>query len=154
MNVIDTAGRVTSHGVDIDAKLAPLPWLRASLGYSLTHAEFRDFEVDGQSLAGNTPAFVPEHTANGWLSFGPFAGFGADLGLRVTGKQFGNNRNTLEMPANALLDAALWYQRGVIRFSVNGTNLTNRTQYFVSAIGTQLTPGMPLGILGQMSLRM
>lgn len=152
-NVIDTAGRVTSHGVDIDAKLAPLPWFRANLGYSWTHAEFAEFEVGGKSLVGNSPAFVPRHTANGWLSFGPFAGFGADLGLRFTGEQFGNNPNTVVMPANLLLDAALWYQRGPLRFSVNGTNLTNKTQYFVSAIGNQMTPGTPLGILGQMSLR-
>lgn len=153
MNVVDTAGRVTSHGVDLDAKFAPLPWLRANLGYSWTHSEFVDFEIDGTSLAGNTPAFVPEHTANAWVSFGPFFGFGADLGLRFTDDQFADNPNTIEMPANALLDAALWYERGPMRLSVNGTNLTNRTRYFVSAIGNQVTPGAPLGILGQLSLR-
>ncbi|TPV95166.1 MAG: TonB-dependent receptor [Myxococcales bacterium FL481] len=153
MEQIDTAGRVRSHGLEVDATFEPWSWMRANLGYAWTQAQFVEFEVDGTSLADNAPAFVPPHSANAWLSFGPFAGFGVDVGGRFNGTQYGDNQNLIEMPAYALLDAAVWYERGPLRLTVNGTNLTNETDYFVSAIGNQVTPGAPTVVFGQMNLR-
>ncbi len=151
---IDQAGEVMSRGIEVDLRLEPATWLSLSAGYAYTDAEFQVFEVDGVDAAGNTPQFVPDHTASLWVTTSPLSNLGIGLGGRMTGDQYADNENTLELGSYVLADAALWYRSGPLTFTVTVNNALNRQRYFVSSIGRQLTPGQPRRVLGQLHLEL
>lgn len=95
--------------------------------------------ADNSGDIGNRPADVPHHIASMWLDKtiqnGPLRGFGFGTGLRYVGERFGDNDNTLLMPANFLVDAAIHYDYQNWRFAVNAKNLFDKT--YVATCGNE-----------------
>ncbi len=111
-------------------------------GLDLTGAyTYLDTEITSSNAGdeGNRPTIVPTHAASAWahhtVQTGALAGVGLGLGVRHTGMTWGDAANTLEVPGYTLLDAALRYDFGDVRLSVNAHNVMNEI-YVASCSGT------------------
>lgn len=82
------------------------------------------------SVVGNVPILTPAYMANGWIDYtvptGVLAGLGASFGVRYQGKTFGNDANTLVNDPLTMYDAAIHYEKGNWRYSVNAINLFDK----------------------------
>lgn len=158
-DILDTAGEVRSRGLESSLNIEE-SFGDFDVGFDVTYA-YTDaffetfFDSDGRDLSGNRPTFVADHTGTLWVS-GSFARtVGLGFGGRHFGTQYANNTNTLELSPYTLLSAAVWYRPvQTLEVSVTGTNLTNQTEYFISSINDNLTPGRGLELLGKLSVRL
>jgi iron complex outermembrane receptor protein len=83
-----------------------------------------------QGYAGKQAVNVPHNMASLWFdkTFGPgwLPGFGFGAGERFIGAQYGDQGNLLRMPSVTLVDAAIHYDTGRWRWSLNAQNLFDR----------------------------
>jgi hypothetical protein len=68
-----------------------------------------------------------DHTIKG----GPLVGFGIGAGVCYVGSNWADDTNTFRPPGVTLADAAIYYERGNYRFSVNAQNLFDK--FYVSS---------------------
>ncbi|WP_454689948.1 TonB-dependent siderophore receptor [Achromobacter aloeverae] len=94
---------------------------------------------NNDGTVGNQPQDVPRHMASLWLDKtlqeGPLQGVGLGVGVRYIGSRYGDNQNSLAIPAVTLTDAALHYERRNWRFAINATNLFDK-EYVGSCEGS------------------
>lgn len=101
---------------------------RLSINGSYTYTDSEVTKSNGPDLGKQLP-IVPEHKASFFTDYtfqsGAFAGFGAGLGVRYLGENFGDPANTplLETDAVTLFDAIVHYDRNGWRLAVNATNV-------------------------------
>jgi iron complex outermembrane receptor protein len=73
---------------------------------------------------------VSRHRASLWadrtIKGGVLDGFGFGAGVRYVGSSWGDDINTFRVPGVTLADAAIHYERGNYRFSVNAQNLFDK----------------------------
>jgi len=162
---IQQTGTQRSRGLELELAAEPLPRLRAFFSYAYTDAELTRFTelvlvgFDPPAFAtldrsGNVPAFAPRHIANLWLSRRFARGFGAAAGGRYLSPQFIAEDNAFEIDATATLDAALFYERGDWRLSLNFDNLTD-AEYFTRGFGsTSVIPAPGLAVYGGLAYRL
>jgi len=120
-------GQVRSRGAEIEgvATLAD--------GFSLLASySFNDVETTKSTNPediGKTPVVVPEQLASGWIDYtqpyGALQGLGGGAGVRYVGMSFGNPSNTFAVPGYTVADAAIRYETGPWRVTLNVTNLAN-----------------------------
>lgn len=121
-------GSVRIRGIEASAVGNLGAGLKLVAAYTYNDAEIT---ADGQGNVGNTPKDVPANMASLWLDKtledGDLRGLGAGGGFRYVGDRFGNNANTLALPANLLWDAAIHYDRDNWRFALNAKNVFDTT---------------------------
>lgn len=145
-------GEVQSRGFELEAKVVPVTGLNVIAGYAYTDAEITSTRntattITGAtvSMQGKTPTRVPTHTASAWADYtmqsGPMRGFGFGAGLRYVGTAEGDDANSFEVPAFALVDAGLFYDLGNLRpdfsgwqASLNASNLFDK-EYISTCFG-------------------
>ncbi|WP_159719029.1 TonB-dependent siderophore receptor [Geminicoccus flavidas] len=117
-------GEVKVQGVELSGLASLMQGLDLILNYTYT-----DAEITAGDNSGNRPANVPEHSASAWLDYtiqtGMFEGLGFGGGVRYVGSRYDLNSNTTELDSNTLLDAAVHYDAGSYRASLNVNNLTD-----------------------------
>lgn len=162
---IQQTGTQRSRGAELELAAEPLPRLRAFFSYAYTEAELTRFTelvltgVDPPSFAivdrsGNVPEFAPRHIANLWLSRRFGNGLGLAAGGRYLSAQFIAADNAFELDDTATLAAALFYERGNWRFSLNLENLTDE-EYFTRGFGnTSVIPAPGFAIHGGFEYRL
>lgn len=120
-------GEVTSRGLELEGKAS----LNRELDLIATYT-YQDVEVTRSNGTdfGKRPARVPEHMASLWADYtlrgGEAAGLGFGAGVRYIGSSYGTSTNTFEVPAFALVDAAVHYDWQNFRFAVNAANLFDK----------------------------
>jgi iron complex outermembrane receptor protein len=137
-------GEVQSRGFELEAKVVPMTGLNVIAGYALTEAEITSSRntattIGGAtvSMQGKTPTRVPRHSASAWADYtmqgGPLRGLGFGLGLRYVGTAQGDDANSFEVPAFALVDGGLFYDLANLRpdfqgwqASLNASNLFDK----------------------------
>lgn len=147
------AGRSRSLGMELamrgSAMAGRLTW---SLGYSLTHATFRQYTdtivSQGQSTAvsyrGNHVPYVPSHmlsaTADRHFFFSGHLLEQLTFGLNLSaqGRTYWDEANTLSQPFYAVLGAHATAQIGKATIKIWGKNLTD-TRYNTFAISSSAT---------------
>jgi iron complex outermembrane receptor protein len=128
-------GEITSRGIEVEAvaSLASGWDLRAAYTYA---EPVITADLDA-TIVGKTPNGIPRHSAAVWADYtfrgGPLDGFGAGVGVRYIGSNFGSDSNVAELrdgrvvpfkiPAVTLVDAAIHYDWRGFRFAVNAKNL-------------------------------
>lgn len=119
-------GEVEVRGVELEAAARLHERLTLNLAYSYTDSEVTrsNSGTEGRELVA-----VPGTLASALLDYtwqsGTFAGFGAGLGLRYRGEQYGDPLNDWESDAVTVWDAIIHYDTENWRFSVNASNFTD-----------------------------
>ncbi|WP_312794980.1 TonB-dependent siderophore receptor [Tianweitania sp.] len=113
-------GEVRSRGLELEAATS-LP-----NGINLTAAyTYLDLEITEGDNVGSTPSGIPAHQFAVWGDYtfvnGPAEGLGLGVGLRVEGKSFGDDANTLKNDARLLVDASVTYDFSKLSESMKGT---------------------------------
>jgi iron complex outermembrane receptor protein len=119
-------GSQSSRGAEFTAAFQATQALRLEGNLSYVDAKFDTLLEAGGNRAGNRPEQVAKVTANLWGHYRVGA-WQASLGLRHVGDRFGNNANTVRLPAYTVADAALsWQFNARTTLSLIGRNLTDR----------------------------
>lgn len=159
--LLTQAGDQRSRGFEVDFSAEPAHGLVTYANYAFTDAELTRFTemvitpVGPVVLdrTGNTPAFVPRHLFNMWVSKELRNGLGAAVGLRALSEQFVGEDNRYTIPGYATLDAAVFYKTGRARLAVNLKNITG-TDYETRGFGgVSAIPARPFECLARIELR-
>lgn len=133
-------GRQSSRGAEFTAAFQATRALRLEGNLAYVDAQFDQLVESGGDRAGNRPENVAKTTANLWGHY-RVGTWQASLGLRHVGKRFGNNANSVTLPAYTVADAALsWQLDPRTTLSLIGRNLANRF-YVGSGYGSQFLVG-------------
>jgi iron complex outermembrane recepter protein len=150
-----TTGNVRSRGIELDVSGRINDHISVIGNYTFTQTKIlklSDFNSDFGvyvDVAGNRWPNVPPHSASIWAKYdwnGYLAKEGPNfaLGLRYVDTRQGDNQNTFQLPAYAVLDAAIgykWAYEGTNwNAQVNFKNLTDAKYYQASDQFTNLDP--------------
>jgi outer membrane receptor for monomeric catechols len=108
------------------------------------------------SYDGNAPSLVPNHQAQGWLSYQAPFGLGAGAGARWMGDRFADDANLAALAGYTLWDAGLWYALGSATYQVGVSNLADLQGHVTGSYGSagaQLYPGSPRTFKAGLSLQ-
>lgn len=156
IDLFDQNGQQSSTGVELEVRGRASQRLTWFANYGFTRARFDNFVSGGVDISGNVPAFAPRHTARVWGTYDFSHGLGIQLGSRYVSSRATDFSNTLFVGGFTTWDAGVFYRRSNIEYSVNVTNFTNKTNYFVSAIifdFVQVYPGPPVNVAGTIRYR-
>jgi iron complex outermembrane receptor protein len=110
-----------------------------------------------QPVVGNRLASVPENQGNLWLKYaagGNLKGLTVGGGVQIVGAQQGDNANSFQIPAYALVNGMVSYrfeyQKMHITAQLNVKNLLDTTYYLAASSRYQITPGTPRTIEGSL----
>jgi iron complex outermembrane recepter protein len=119
-------GEIESRGIEFEAKASLADGLDAIGTY--TSQSVKVTQSNGDDL-GKRPLNIPNHMASLWLYYTMpagswFSGLGFGGGARYMGDTYGDQENTLKVPAYTLIDLALKYDLGNLRPELKGVLLT------------------------------
>lgn len=144
-------GEQRSRGVEFDGRFQPVAGLELSAAYAYTSAKITE---DNSLPVGARTTGVPRHSFSTWARYtvqaGAWKGFGLGLGGRYYTAQAADNTYAapFELPAYALVDAALYYETENYRVQVNVENLLDREYYEGAYDRLYVLPGEPLTVRG------
>ena len=150
----DQIGKLRSRGFETELHGRPTSNLNLDLGYGYTKALFLDYFTNaGVNLSGKIPRRAPRHTVNASAEYVWQNGFALMGGGQLASDQFINDNDTVGFSTYELLNAAVTYTRGRIRYGLNFSNLTDR-EYWTSSLGNrQLYPGEPFNVIASIRIR-
>jgi iron complex outermembrane receptor protein len=145
-------GEQRSRGLDLDAMLKPIPELSFTGSYAYIDAEITK---DTDFPTGDRLINVPEHSTTAWVTYTlqdtVLRGLGLGLGVRWYSSQAGDMPNTFDLPAYAVMDAGLFYDRGPLSAQINVDNLLDEEYAVGSYSDLYVLPGDPLTVRGSVS---
>lgn len=118
-------GKIRTRGAEVEFQGDITPAWGVSGSYT-----YLDKNVTADSNAdylGTTPWGIPEHSVSLWSDYrfrrGILSGLSVGLGMRYTGRTWGDNENTYRVPSYLLWDAKLAYQPGYRFPSLKGSTV-------------------------------
>lgn len=145
-------GEQRSRGLDLDGRVRPIEGLELTGTYAYIRAEVTK---DNSLPVGDRLRNVPDHSVTAWAKYtlqdGALEGLGFGLGGRWYSSQAGDLPNTFELPSYAVVDAALYYDRGPLSAQFNVYNLFDETYAVGSYNDLYVQPGDPLTVRGSVS---
>ncbi|MFQ4144486.1 TonB-dependent siderophore receptor [Chlorogloeopsis sp. ULAP02] len=147
-------GEQNSRGIELNVGGEILPGWNMIAGYAYTDARITE---DNTFEPGNRLYNVPKHSFNLWTSYelqeGDLRGLGFGLGFFYVGDRQGDLENSFTLPSYFRTDAAIFYNRGQFRASLNFRNLFD-VSYFESAYDRlNVFPAEPFTVQGTLSWR-
>ncbi|RUR75791.1 hypothetical protein PCC6912_46880 [Chlorogloeopsis fritschii PCC 6912] len=147
-------GEQNSRGIELNFGGEILPGWNVIAGYAYTDARITE---DNTFEPGNRLYNVPKHSFNLWTSYelqeGDLRGLGFGLGFFYVGDRQGDLENSFTLPSYFRTDAAIFYNRGQFRASLNFRNLFD-VDYFESAYDRlNVFPAEPFTVQGTLSWR-
>jgi len=114
-------------------------------------------EIVGGIDDGKRPDNVPEHAASLWLDYTfpedtALEGFGLGGGVRYVGQRYGDIKNTLDLDAVTLFDAAVHYKKDNVTASLNFKNLADK-DYVASCSSFGCTYGDGRTVMGKLTFQ-
>jgi TonB-dependent siderophore receptor len=157
-------GSQRSRGLELDIAARLAARTRAHFAYAYTDSELTEFAELVQVSAvppifftfdrsGNDPAFAPEHLARLWVSQELGGGFGVAGGARYVGEQFVAEDNAFALDDALTLDAAVSWDRGAQRFSLNFKNVTDEEYETRGFGGSSVIPADGFSVIGSIGFR-
>lgn len=147
-------GEVRHRGLEIEANADLTSGLSMTAAYTYLDAEITK---DDPAVIGNRPSLVPEHQASLWANYevgaGMLEGLSFGAGVRYIGTTFGDNANTIDVPAYTLVDAALRYKKNGWQAALNVSNLFDKTYYATCYPGAGCIYGEGRVIKGSLSMK-
>ncbi len=137
-------GLQRSRGLEIESNGNINKELSISIGYAYNDAQIVE---DIAALKGLQKENAPLHNGNIWVKYmlqnGLLKGLGVAAGYNYVGNRFPSQTRSFELPAYALLDAAVYYQFNKFRLALNLNNLTNQKHWVGGYDFLRLFPGTP-----------
>ncbi|MCX2863163.1 TonB-dependent receptor [Paucibacter sp. PLA-PC-4] len=137
-------GSQRSRGIELGAVWVPAAGWRVEANTTLLQARYTTlFNSQGQSLAGNRPANVPERLANLWLGYRESA-YDIGAGLRHVGRRYTAAANSQSLPGYRVIDASLGWRlnaRATLRLHLR--NLSDELYATGTYTATQAMLGKP-----------
>jgi iron complex outermembrane receptor protein len=124
-------GEIHSRGLEFEAVAELAEGVKFIAAYTWLPVFEITRSADPAEIGQREPT-VPEHMASLWLhqrlGFGPLTGFGFGGGVRYVGETFGDIANSARMtvPAYALFDAVIDYERYGWRVALNVRNIADK----------------------------
>ncbi len=147
-DLLTQRGQEVARGIELDIIGNILPNLSITANYAFNKTEIT--ESDDESLIGQIKENAPQHQGGVWAKYMMEKGKLSGLGIALGGN-FVTERNTfeasLQLPAYAVLDAALFYEINKFKISLNVYNLTDKTHWVGGYSFTRLYPGTPRNYL-------
>jgi iron complex outermembrane recepter protein len=126
-------GRQGSRGLEATLRVNPHDTLSVDLNAAFVDAQYDVFFAGGRSLAGNTPAAVPDVTANLWVNWAPVTRLQLGLGLRYVDERYTSDLNSDVLPAYTVVDTtATWKLSDHTLLTGRIRNLTDADDYVLS----------------------
>lgn len=130
-------GQQSSDGLELTLRVSPLASLSIDANAAFINSEYDEFYAGTTSLAGNTPAGVPDVTANLWINWTPLAQLQLGAGLRYVDERYRNDANTSTLPAYIVVDAtASWSMSERTTLIARARNLSDENDYVLSEYTT------------------
>ncbi|RYE57790.1 MAG: TonB-dependent receptor, partial [Hyphomicrobiales bacterium] len=122
---------------------------------ALTYLEAEVVASTNTALIGKAPVQIPTLTASFGVDYtftdGTLDGLTIGGGVRILGESFADPANTAKVPATALLDAGLRYQKDDWTVALNVTNILDTT--YVASCVTLTSCGYGAGRTATLSLK-
>jgi iron complex outermembrane receptor protein len=112
------AGKSKRNGVEIAVNGQLSKNLRLLTAYTFSDFQFSEYDLNGESLEGNSVSGIPKHFGNLGVVYEKAAGAFIAADLSVTGKMFANDQNTDSVEGYSLV-----HLRGGWNFKFNQTDL-------------------------------
>lgn len=123
-------GKQTSDGFEATFRINPIPQLSIDMNAAFINAEYDTYYAGATSLAGNTPAGVPDMTANLWVNYAPVSSVQIGAGLRYVDERYRSDANTSTLPEYSVVDASVSYQLNQqTTIILRARNLTDEEDY-------------------------
>lgn len=145
--IVTQVGQQSSRGVEASVGLALDYGWRIDANITFLRAKYDDFvQAAGTgsiNYAGNVPINVPQNVSNIWATWAFAPNWSAYAGIQIVGKRYGDNANTVEMPAYDVVNAGLQWKPDLnTTMSLRVYNLFDKV-YATSGNATQWLLGMP-----------
>jgi iron complex outermembrane recepter protein len=130
-------GQQSSDGIELTFRINPVDTLSIDFNAAFVDSQYDEFWSGATSLAGNTPAGIPETTMNLWVNWAPIAKLQLGAGARYVGDRFTNDANSAKLPEYTVFDAsASWSLNPRATVVLRGRNLTDEEDYVLSEYTT------------------
>ncbi|TCV96800.1 TonB-dependent siderophore receptor [Biostraticola tofi] len=129
-DIWNAVGKQTSRGVELSGSIQPWDSLTLAGNAAYTHARFDAYQQGGQDLAGNTPRYVPQWTANLSARYRATQQLGLGAQLHYVGSSYNNDTNSDRMAGYTTIDLSADYE--VLPGMTLGTRVRNLTDRFYS----------------------
>jgi iron complex outermembrane receptor protein len=145
-------GEVDVKGIELEGVTSLTDGLDLRAAYTYMQAE-----IVGGIDDGNRPDNVPEHAASLWLDYTfpedtALEGFGLGGGVRYVGQRYGDTKNSLDLDAVTLFDAAVHYKKDNVTASLNFKNLADK-DYVASCSSFGCTYGDGRTVMGKLTFQ-
>lgn len=146
-------GEARSQGIEFEVigKVTEKLDLIASYTYTDTEVTKNNDGTEGNQLPN-----VPKSAGSLWGTYQLMNNFRVGAGVYVSGRRYGDNANTYELPGYARVDAMAAYKwrigASALTAQVNINNLLDKDYYSRSDNRLAVFPGAPLTVLGSLRL--
>jgi iron complex outermembrane receptor protein len=106
---IEQVGQRSSKGIEAALSFNLPHGFGVDFNGTVLDAKFDDFVSGTTIYTGNTPAGVPETSANLWVRWDAFDRFQARAGLRYVGRTYSDNLNSFRVPSYTVVDGGVTY---------------------------------------------
>jgi iron complex outermembrane receptor protein len=148
------AGEHAYKGVETGASYAFSTVVSAYANASFYRNRFGEFVARDTVLTGNRLPISPDRVVNWGLTATPTAAVTATLDVKHVGDVFVDQINSFRFEPYTLVDAAVSWRRGAVRFTLSAHNLFDTEYYWNgdTSLGESADPGRPRQVLLTTSL--
>lgn len=146
-------GEVQVRGAEVSGTIELRRGLSAIAAYTLMDAEITK---SNDGYTGKVPKDVPRQMASLWLDqkfSGAWQGIQAGAGVRYVGYRYGDNGNSLRIPANTFVDAMLGYSFERWSFALNVRNLFDKVTVATCDSSSRCTYGLRRSVIASSNYR-
>ena len=149
------AGEQRYKGVETGVSVAVTSKISTYLNASFYRNRFGAFVIESedgdQALTGNRLPISPDSVVNWGLTVTPVPAVDATVSVKYMGDVQADRANTFTIDPYTLVDAAVTWRRGPVRFTLSAHNLFDK-QYYWNSDGETADPGRPRQILFKTSV--
>lgn len=104
------AGKSELYGLELDTYYAHDSGVYGFANVALTHTEYKEFDNNGVSYAGNEFAYVPRATANIGIGYRDESGWNGSITTKLTKGSYQDASNTRKSPGYGMTNFRLGYE--------------------------------------------
>ncbi|MFA0812338.1 TonB-dependent receptor [Microbulbifer epialgicus] len=125
--IIENAGESEIYGIEVAIDYTVNEALALYATAALSKTEYKEFSLNGVSLAGNEFKYAPEHTASIGANYLIGNGFFVNANVTYQGESYADDSNAIELDSFYLANFTAGYEQGGFKTEVFVNNLFDET---------------------------